>query len=279
MLVVVVTVSMLVTPLLMLLFERVEKRPTNKKRPEQKEEEIFAEHAGVIIAGYGRFSQIIGRLLIANGENCTILDNNPQIIELLKRFGQKVYYGDATRPDLLEAAGAKDAKVLIIGLRDIEQTEELIKTVHKYFPHLKVIARAFDRVNAYRLIRAGVDHMQREHFNSALELGEKALIELGYHPYNAHRQTHIFKKHDENMLRELYKIWNKDPEADLKQRTSGEYISHVREMTTSIEAVLRSDRYSKSLKIESDHAWESPPDENIRVNPKIDEENDRKTED
>lgn len=258
----VVTLSMLITPLLMIAYEALWQRH-QKRRFGQSSEETKAIHESneVIIAGYGRFNQIIGRLLRANGHECTILDNNPKVIETLKRFGQKVYYGDATRPDLLELAGASHAKLLIIGLRDPEQTALVVEAAHKYFPHLKIIARANDRISAYRLMDMKVDHFQREMLLSSLELGEKSLIELGHHPYTAHRQARIFKEHDENMLLELYQAWKEDPHLEQGQQPGEQYISKTRAMAESFVAVLRNDRLNSALTVEHDHAWESAPTE------------------
>lgn len=259
----VVTLSMLITPLMMIIYEILWQKQQKRRFNKQSSEEIntINELNDIIIAGYGRFNQIIGRLLRANGYECTILDNNPKVIETLKRFGQKVYYGDATRPDLLELAGANHAKLLIIGLRDPEQTALIVETARKHFPNLKIIARASDRISAYRLMDMQVDHFQRETFLSSLELGEKSLIELGHHPYTAHRQARIFKEHDENMLLELYHAWKEDPHLEQGQQPGEQYISKTRAMAESFVAVLRNDRLNSALTIEHDHAWESAPTE------------------
>lgn len=261
----VVTISMMVTPLLMLIFDRLErKNPISE--PQEKEGNMpqeFEQHADVIIAGYGRFNQIIGRLLKANGYNATILDNNPHVISMLKRFGQKVFYGDVTRPDLLHAAGADKAKILVIGIKDKEQIDTLIDIARKHFPNLRIMVRAFDRVHAYHLMDLKVDHFQREQLDSALELGEKVLVELGYHPYSAKRQARIFKMHDENMLHSLYPIWSENPHTNPQQKPAEKYISHTQELNAAFEEVLRNDRYNRKLTIEHDHAWEPIPSESF----------------
>ncbi|SUO93413.1 monovalent cation:proton antiporter-2 (CPA2) family protein [Suttonella ornithocola] len=269
----VVTLSMLITPLLMILYDLLAKKVAkyNMRRSNEEMDDIH-ESNPVIIAGYGRFNQIIGRLLRANGYECTVLDNNPNVIATLKRFGQKVYYGDATRPDLLQAAGAQNAKLLVIGLRDPEQSTLMIEMVRKYFPHLKIIARASDRLNAYKLMELKVDHFQREMFLSALELGEKTLIELGQHPHTAHRQARIFKEHDEKMLLELYQAWKEDPHLEQGQQPGEQYISKTRAMSESFAAVLRNDRIANALMVEHDHAWESAPTETELMERAIQEE-------
>ncbi|PIE82444.1 MAG: potassium transporter [Cardiobacteriales bacterium] len=257
-----VTLSMMATPLVILLFDILDRRHQLEQNDNDSEvPDDFQEHPEVIIAGYGRFNQIIGRLLKVNGHSVTILDNNPQVISLLKRFGQKVFYGDATRPDLLYAAGADKAKVLMIGLKDKEQIDVLIGVARKHFPNLKIVVRAFDRVHAYHLMDLKIDHFQREQLNSALELGEKVLVELGSHPYSAKRQARIFKAHDEKMLLALYPIWTENPHADGEQKPGDKYISHTQELNAAFEEVLRNDRYNHKLAIEHDHAWEPIPTE------------------
>ncbi|UJF24464.1 monovalent cation:proton antiporter-2 (CPA2) family protein [Suttonella sp. R2A3] len=262
-LVLVVIVSMLLTPLMMLLLEFIERSKRLESQPMTREPETVDEHNQVIVAGYGRFNQIIARLLNANGHQCTIIDNNPEVIDLVKRFGQKVFYGDVTRHDLLKAAGADEAKLLIIGLKDREQIDLLITVARKFFPHLKIIVRAFDRVHAYHLIDQKVDYFQREQVSSALELGEKALIELGYHPYTAYRQARIFKTYDERMLEELYATWQENPHKDIKHKPGEQYISHSRELHATLEKVMRNDRFNRKLTVEHDHAWEPVPDERL----------------
>lgn len=261
-LVLVVTISMLVTPLLMIIYDLIDKHHGDfrSKKTEKTVDEID-EVNPVIIAGYGRFNQMIGRLLKSNGFGCTILDNNPQVIETLKRFGQRVYYGDATRPDLLRAAGADQAKLLIVGLGNREQSLLLIETAHKHFPHLKVIARAVDRLHVYELMDHQVDHFQREMFVSSLEMGAKALVELGYHPHTAHRQVRVFKEHDEQMIYELYSTWKEDADRHNRTQPGERYISKTRALVESLETVLRNDRYNHMLDIESDKAWEPAPTE------------------
>lgn len=255
-----VTISMLITPLLMIAYEIISKRRGLSANTQQPNPE-FEHDNPVIIAGYGRFNQIIGRLLMANGFGCTILENNPKVIETLKRFGQRVYYGDATRPDLLELAGASKAKIIIIGLKEPDKVDLLIETVKKHFPHLKIFVRAIDRVQAYRLIEHDVTYFQREMLDSSLEVGAHALVALGYHPYTAHRQARIFKANDEKMLYELYQAWKDDPHLERGQQPGEQYISKTRALSDALSAVLRHDRYSESLTVADDLSWEPAPTE------------------
>ena len=146
---VIVALSMLISPLLLLIYERVLSRPSQN---ETMEEEKIPTSGGVIIAGYGRFGQIIGRLLTAQGYNTTILDHSPSQIDLVRKFGQKVYYGDASRKELLLAAGIEDAVLLVIAIDDPCKTLETVEVVKKHFPHIRILARATNRRHAYQLM-------------------------------------------------------------------------------------------------------------------------------
>lgn len=198
-----VALSMVLTPLLMIVNERVVQPRFATTEPEREADEIDENENPVIIAGFGRFGQIVGRLLIANGCRPTLLEHSPTQIDLLQRFGWKVFYGDASRLDLLRAAGASRARLLVVAIDDREKAVEMVKLVHKHFPNLKILARASDRRHAYELIREGADVIQRETFGSALEMGIEALKLLGVRSYKAHRVAQIFKQHDEEVLQEM----------------------------------------------------------------------------
>jgi monovalent cation:proton antiporter-2 (CPA2) family protein len=198
-----VALSMVFTPLLMIVNERWVQPRFTRAAAEPEADLIDDNENPVIIAGFGRFGQIIGRLLIANGCRATLLEHSPTQIDLLRRFGWKIFYGDASRLDLLTAAGARRARLLVIAIDDREKAVEIVKLAHKHFPHLKILARAHDRRHAYELIRQGADVIQRETFGSALEMGVEALKLLGVRSYKAHRAARIFKRHDEEVLHEM----------------------------------------------------------------------------
>ncbi|MBD2461221.1 glutathione-regulated potassium-efflux system protein KefC [Oscillatoria sp. FACHB-1407] len=202
-LVAVVALSMMLTPLLMIVNERFVQPRFANLTPDRDADEIDDNENPVIIAGFGRFGQIIGRLLIANGCTITVLDHNPTQIELLRRFDWKVFYGDAARLDLLHAAGAERAKLLVIAIDERDTILEIVDLAHKHYPHLKILARAIDRRHAYELIRREVDVIQRETFDAALNMGVEALRLLGVRSYRAHRAAQTFKHHDEEALHEI----------------------------------------------------------------------------
>ena len=157
----------------------------------------------MIIAGYGRFGQIPGRLLQATNFKTVVLDASIEHIELLRRFGRRVHYGDATRLDLLHQAGAAHAKVLLVAIDDTDAAAKLVATAREAFPNLKIIARAWDRRHAYDLLRAGADEVERETFESALGMGMKTLQALGFRPERAKRAATLFRAHDLKVFNKL----------------------------------------------------------------------------
>ncbi len=225
-----VALSMLVTPLLMIIYETVI-APRFADRGEVREADTITPEGTAIIAGFGRFGQIIGRLLIANGFKITVLDHSPSQIDLLRRFGNKVYYGDASRAELLHAAGAEDAKLLVVAVDERDKALEIVDHARKHFPHLKIVARAFDRRDAYGLIDRQVDHVSRETFGSALESGVAALRLMGFRAYQAERAGRLFRDHDRETLRQLSELWGDD----------ASYGDAVRQRTADLEQLLQSD--------------------------------------
>ncbi|WP_232787419.1 monovalent cation:proton antiporter-2 (CPA2) family protein [Spongiibacter nanhainus] len=214
---VVVALSMLLSPLLIVLYEYLYSRPDQQACPSSADDNIEPSH-DVILAGYGRFGQVVGRLLSAQGYHLTILDHSPSQVEMVRRFGNTVYYGDASRRDLLEAAGAAEAKVLVIAVDEPDKTLAIIATAQQHFPHLKILARAIDRRHTYALMRSGIAGLRRETFDSALNLGVDALKLLGLTDSNASRAGQLFKEHDEQTLKVLSELWGDDKSYGLAVR-------------------------------------------------------------
>lgn len=163
-----VALSMAATPILLVILNRLEQSSTEEAR---EADEIDEEQPRVIIAGFGRFGQITGRLLLSSGVKMVVLDHDPDHIETLRKFGMKVFYGDATRMDLLESAGAAKAEVLINAIDDPQTNLQLTEMVKEHFPHLQIIARARDVDHYIRLRQAGVEKPERETFEGALKPG------------------------------------------------------------------------------------------------------------
>ena len=194
-----VAASMLTTPLLMLLYERV-LAPRLAKGAEQ-EADVVAEANPVIVAGFGRFGQVVTRVLNGLRMRATVIDRDPNQIELVRRFGTKAYYGDASRLDVLEQAGLAQARLLVVALDDYEASLRLVREVRGRYPALKLIARAHSRSDAFEYAEMGVPAV-RETFGSALDAAEAALRALDFGPMAARRVVTRFRRHDEETLAE-----------------------------------------------------------------------------
>jgi glutathione-regulated potassium-efflux system ancillary protein KefC len=191
-----VALSMATTPLLLILHDWWMARKECARGTEDDADVIDEKDAPVIIAGFGRFGQIVGRLLMANGARAVVLDHDPDQIELLRKFGTKVFYGDATRLDLLQAAGARDAKLLVNAIDDIEDSLKLTDIVREHFPHLKIVARARNVTHYIQLRQRGVEVVERETFESALLAGRRALEAMGFDRFRARDMANIFRRHN-----------------------------------------------------------------------------------
>jgi monovalent cation:proton antiporter-2 (CPA2) family protein len=215
----VVAVSMVLTPLVFLVHERVMTVPERSDGP-RPEEPAFEAAPDVIVAGYGRFGQIAGRLIEANGFRTSVLDISTSQIDLLRRFGRRVHYGDASRLDLLQAAGAAQAKLLVVAIDDRERAVELVETARQAFPQLVILARAWDRRAAYELLGHGADAVERETFEGSLALGRMALERLGVRAHQAHRAAAIFRRHDKRLFEKLRPLWGDEEGFILASRQS-----------------------------------------------------------
>ncbi|ALL11997.1 monovalent cation:proton antiporter-2 (CPA2) family protein [Caulobacter henricii] len=223
-----VAISMALTPLAMILYERAADALDAAIPDVTPETGDFDEgEPDIIIAGFGRFGQITGRLLTANGFRSTVLDSDIEQIDLLRRFGRRVHYGDATRMDLLRAAGIERARMLIVALDDREKTVELVETARKAFPDLVILARAWDRRHAYDLLANGADAVERETFESALSLGETALRKLGFRAHRAHRAASFFRRHDRRTFEELRPMWGQEEAYILASRDAAKTMDRL----------------------------------------------------
>ncbi|WP_313124342.1 glutathione-regulated potassium-efflux system protein KefC [Pseudescherichia sp.] len=195
-----VALSMAATPLLLVLLTRLDSKTTGQQR---EADEIDEEQPRVIIAGFGRFGQIAGRLLLSSGVKMVVLDHDPDHIETLRKFGMKVFYGDATRVDLLESAGAGKAEVLINAIDDPKANLQLTELAKEHFPHLQIVARARDVDHFIRLRQAGVERPERETFEGALRTGRLALESLGLGEYEARERADLFRRYNSDMIEEM----------------------------------------------------------------------------
>lgn len=196
----VVAISMLVTPLLLLVYNRFVTRDCGE-RPR----EVIEESNSVIIAGFGRFGQIIGRVLMANGISATLIDNDPNQVELTREFGWKCYYGDASRLDLLEEAGIAQARLFVIAVNDPSAAMAMARLVQERWPEVPIVVRARSRTDAYELRERGL-HPVRETFHSSLEAARQALVALGESSSAAAKIIKHFERHDLEQFETAYKI-------------------------------------------------------------------------
>ena len=248
----VVALSMAVTPLLFLVYERLVAPRFKEIKTERDADEIDEKENPVILIGFGRFGHIVGRFIRSQGYGVTVLDSDADQVDLVAKFGSKTFYGDATRPELLAAAGAAQAKLLILALADEEGSLKIIEHAKRTYPHLKIMSRAFSRQHADLLHRAGVDDVFRDTLGSALDLGTSALRSLGIRGHSAHRAAVIFKRHENDAMKKLALREDKDFEG---------YVSAVRKHMRNLEQALQRDRGTHATT--GDTAWMRPRQEEI----------------
>ena len=228
----VVALSMAATPLALAGFDRlVALRDANFERATPEVLPYDDGHPDAIIAGFGRFGQVAGRLLVANGYKTVTLDSSIEHIDLLRRYGRRVHYGDAGRMELLKTAGADHAKLLIVAIDDRDRAVEIVENAKEDFPHLHILARAWDRRHAYELLRAGADDVERETFESALAMSARALRALGVTAERAAKAANLFRKHDRKAFEALA------PLAGDEER----YVLATRDSRQTMEKLLSAD--------------------------------------
>lgn len=244
-LVAVVAISMATTPVLLLLFERfLRPRFGTRERP-AREADAVDHQSPVLIAGFGRFGHIVGRFLRANGVEATVLDIDSDHVDLLRRLGMKVFYGDASRVDLLHAAGADRARILVVAVDEPGKAMEIVEAARRHFPHLEIFSRARGRAHAYDLLDAGIDRIYRETLDSSLRAGVDVLHRLGRPAHAAVRAARRFRRHDEESVADLARL----------RHDRGAYISRARERIEELERLIASE--CEALAPEADAAWDS----------------------
>lgn len=244
-LIAIVALSMAVTPLLLLAYERiVASRLRIQERP-SRESDVVDEQAAVLIAGFGGFGSMVGRLLTAHGIRTTVLDVDSDRVELLRRIGLKVYFGDATRPDLLRVAGADTAHLVVLALDSAEATLSLVHGIRRHYPHLQILARAFDWDDAHALLEAGAHRVYRQQLDTPLRAGAEAMHLLGFRAHQAHRAAQKFLRHDEDMAREL----------TAHRGDRDRYLNVARERIETLERIMLADLREPGL--DRDVGWDA----------------------
>ncbi|MDC7710821.1 monovalent cation:proton antiporter-2 (CPA2) family protein [Vogesella indigofera] len=225
-LVVVVSLSMVVTPLLVSLNEKWLKIGHGVAEPRAFDQIDPSEHR-VIIAGFGRFGQMIGRTLRMKNIPFTALEASFEQVDFVRKFGNKIHFGDASRLDLLRAAHADLAEIFVLAIDDIDASVKTAAMVRKHYPHLKIYARARNRVHAYRLMDIGVDKLIRETLLSSLELARDVFVELGYSPAEAQETVQLFRQHDEKLLSQQHKIHEDEAQLIAASREGAEELERL----------------------------------------------------
>lgn len=228
----VIALSMLITPLLFILYDLISKRLEEAGGPMVPDE--IDEDGPVIIAGIGRFGQIVNRLVQASGFKTVVLDHNPETIAVMRRFGFKAFLGDPTRQDILRKAGLKDARVLVVALDDPKAALALITYARKERPDLHIIARAHDRTDVYRQYQAGANDIIREMFDGSLRAGRYVLEKMGLSEYEAHEAERMFYAHDRMSVRELAGLWRPDVAASENK----EYVAKAKALQKDLETAF-----------------------------------------
>ena len=228
----VIALSMLMTPLFFILYDYLSKRMLDPTDPTPEDD--VDEHEEIIIAGIGRFGQVVNRLVQSSGFNTTVLDHDLATIQLMRKFGFKSFFGDPTRPEMLHAAGFDTAKVLVVAVDDKAAATQLVKYARATRPDITIIARARDRLHVYELYQAGADKIVREMFDSSLRAGRYVLESMGLSDYEAEEIEHAFFTHDRAALAELAELW--DPNIPISQNEA--YVTRSRELNKDLEASL-----------------------------------------
>jgi len=240
-----VALSMALTPLLLLYWERVIAPRGRRAVEDVRPMDEIAQEGPVIIVGFGDFGSSVGRLLNASGVETTVLDLDSDRVDVLRRLGLRVFFGDASREELMRSAGAEKARLVILCIGDPDVTLELARDIRKHFPHLTILARAAGRRGAYELLEAGVSHVYRESLDTAMRVGADALHLLGHRAHASWRAAQTFRRRDETNLRQLARVF----------RDGEQHLSAAREAIRDLEASMRADR--NALVDRDDAAWDA----------------------
>ncbi|UWZ99937.1 monovalent cation:proton antiporter-2 (CPA2) family protein [Vibrio splendidus] len=249
----VVALSMFLTPGLFILFDKVI-LPRYEQKSNDREEDTIEEKGTVIIAGIGRFGQIVNRLLVSNDVKTVVLDHQANQVDVLRSINIKSYFGDATRHDLLHTAGIEEAAMLVVAIDNQDSSVELVKYVKHTYPNVKILARAFDRGHSYRLREAGADFVESETYHSALEMGAEALRSLGHHPFFVEQQKSTYQRVESRKSEKLYQAWSEAEENPRYDNNYRQIFIHLEEAMKEDMKKDRSDKHSRS-----ERGWTPPP--------------------
>ncbi|HIV70038.1 MAG TPA: glutathione-regulated potassium-efflux system protein KefC [Candidatus Aquabacterium excrementipullorum] len=246
-----VALSMLVTPLLLVVIDRWGPKLEAPHGVDPSAELSEPQEAPIIIAGFGRYGQVVGRLLYANGLKATVLDHDAEQVAALRRFGFRVHYGDATRLDLLRIAGAASAKVLVVAIDDVEQSLKLVDIAREHFPSLAIVARARNVQHWYALRDRGVTLIERETLDAALMSSRSVLELLGWHPHQARQLAMRFRRHS---VSQLERMWP-------HHKDQGAMVSMAKQGRQQLEELFAQERAQARQEQRWRHDWDGPAKE------------------
>ena len=229
----IIALSMVLTPFFFIAYDQISRRMSEDKH--QAEADEIDEQQPIIIAGVGRFGQVVNRMVTMSGFRTTVLDADPNVIQLLRKFGFKGYVGDPTRPELLRAAGLAEAQILVVCLDDKEATLRLVDYARRSRPDLHIIVRARDREHVYRLYQAGANDIVREYFDSSLRAARYVLENAGLSEYEAHELERTFFKLDREAVRDLAQVWK----PGVPMEHNPDYVARSKELNRDLEEALQ----------------------------------------
>ncbi|WP_375282097.1 cation:proton antiporter [Pseudooctadecabacter sp.] len=253
----IVALSMLLTPGLFILYEKV--IAPRFVATQSQEADTVDEDGEVIIAGHGRFGGIVNRMLRAAGYTTTVLDYSASHLETLRSFGFQVFFGDATRPDLIHAAGIDKARLLVVAIDGKDQINALVHHVRENHPHVPIIARAVDRTHVYDLYAMGVTDIIRETFDSSVRTGRTAFERLGMHPFDAELVARKFAEDDRHILKEMAMVY--DP--DIPTTENQAYMDKAKTLMEEREAQIFGKR--EAFDLDTDRGWFPPSEQDLRA--------------
>ncbi len=246
----VITAGMILTPALFALYDRIAVLIDSRGQTRADADE--PEEGTIIIAGVGRFGQIVNRMLLANGHRPVILDYRADVVDDVRKFGVTSFFGDASRPDLLASAGLAKAHLLVVAIDDRDRAAEIVAHARRSNPDIRIIARAYDRLHYYALVEAGADHVVRELFGSSVEVGGLALRALGMHPYEVEKRKTVFTDEDVAGLARLAPLIDRE----IRAPNNAQYVAGFREISKVIEDAMRGERGAYDDRVR--RGW-SPP--------------------
>ncbi|EGK09660.1 monovalent cation:proton antiporter-2 (CPA2) family protein [Kingella kingae] len=248
----VIALSMVLTPLLFIFYDKVLAPRAIETENEARQSDDIHEENPVILLGHGRFGQHVNSILTACGFRTTVIDNHAEMVEGLAKFGIKTYYGDATRPELLGSVGLAKAKLLIVTVGDRHKSTEIVEYVRRHYPNLRIIARAYDRAHAYELHHAGADYIIREIVDSAIRGGRIALEKLGLAPEQARELVKFYAARDRYLSDQVAEVFNPNVPIFAQDETIEVVRSIDGETKNMIQALLRGEKVDWEEKHENE---------------------------